>query len=151
MSSRHPLNFCSVSKYVRVGVVDRPLWPLPVHYQSRRSHVTAHVHAWPIVVSCPDPTHRYAKRVGSGHETRPIDHHHASCACIASFPCPGSSRFSNVARRKRREPGKIYHVNDVGWMEGLGTWPRDLAERAARARSTVDIESGPYVRSSFFI
>ena len=43
----------------------------------------------------------------------------------------GSSRFSNVARRKRREPGKIYHVNDVGWR-GLG--------RAARARSTVDIE-----------
>ena len=55
---------------------------------------------------------------------------------------PGSSRFSNVARRKRREPGKIYHVNDVGWR-GLG--------RAAHARSTVDIESGPYVRSSFFI
>ena len=39
---------------------------------------------------------------------------------------PGSSRFSNVTRRKRREPGKIYHVNDVGWR-GLG--------RAARARS----------------
>ena len=39
---------------------------------------------------------------------------------------PGSSRFSNVARRKRREPGKIYHVNDVGWR-GIG--------RAARARS----------------
>ena len=39
---------------------------------------------------------------------------------------PGSSQFSNVARRKRREPGKIYHVNDVGWR-GLG--------RAVRARS----------------
>ena len=46
-------------------------------------------------------------------------------ALLASFP-GGSSRFSNVARRKRREPGKNYHVNDVGWR-GLG--------RAARARS----------------
>ena len=53
--------------------------------------------------------------------------------CLASFP--GSSRFSNVARRKRREPGKIYHVSDVGW-KGLG--------QAARARSIVDIESGPF-------
>ena len=51
------------------------------------------------------------------------------CVCVsvyvlASFP--DSSRFSNVARRKRREPGKIYHVSDVGW--------RGLAQ-AARARS----------------
>ena len=54
---------------------------------------------------------------------------------------PGSSRFSNVARRKKREPGKIHHVSDVGW-KGLG--------QVARTRSTVDIESGPYVRSFFF-
>ena len=35
------------------------------------------------------------------------------CKALASFP--GSSRFSNVARKKRREPGKIYHMSDVGW------------------------------------
>ena len=27
---------------------------------------------------------------------------------------PGSSQFFNVAHRKTREPGKIYHVHDVG-------------------------------------
>ena len=27
---------------------------------------------------------------------------------------PGSSQFFNVVRRKTREPGKIYHMRDVG-------------------------------------
>ena len=39
---------------------------------------------------------------------------------------PGSSRFSNVARRERREPDKIYHMSNVVW-KGLA--------QAARARS----------------
>ena len=27
---------------------------------------------------------------------------------------PGSPQVLNVARRERREPGKLYHVHDVG-------------------------------------
>ena len=54
-----------------------------------------------------------------------------ACTCnLASSP--GFSRFSNVARRKRREPGKIYHVGDVGW-KGLA--------QAARARSYANLKT----------
>ena len=39
---------------------------------------------------------------------------------------PGSPQVLNVARRERREPGKIYHVRDVG-VEA--TWSTASANR----------------------
>ena len=53
---------------------------------------------------------------------------------------PGSSRSSNVARRKRREPGKIYHVSDVGW-KGFA-----LAARTRSYASTVKLGLYEYPR-----
>ena len=55
---------------------------------------------------------------------------------LASFP--GSPQVLNVARRERREPGKIYHVRDVGveatWSAARANHDSALFNGSGRSR-----------------